>query len=103
MAKSVRNSSGGITWTLESAENAPLSEKLAELRVIFRHYARKGVESAFLLELMEYQAEYLERAAKKQEAEMSALKKQLEALRKDVEDMKNPPVRTLDKKPRVPK
>lgn len=92
-----------ITWILEKDSGDKVSERLSELRDIFRHYARpgqNGLDNRFIMELAALQSEGLVTLARKQEAELQELremKKDIAALKAEMAELKKPAYAKLDK------
>jgi hypothetical protein len=92
-----------VKWMLEKDSGDKVSERLAELRDIFRHYARpgqNGLDDRFIMELAALQSEGLIALARKQEAELEDLrgiKKDIAVLKAEIAALNKPAYAKLDK------
>src|SRR5687768_10629494 len=100
MARMVRNGNK-VTWMLDAPADAPVWEKLAELREIFSYYTQQApgdgdigdvrdpnVGDRFILALLTHQSLYLEGEAKRREADMKKLRKDMDDLKKELAELK---------------
>lgn len=85
------------TYMLESDTVSGHFDELAE---IFNHLARKSSSDRFTMQLMEMQCQLSAKTARRQEEELKTLRetqKRLEALEREVRQLKKPDVIKLDK------